>query len=437
MKANRWISLLLVLMMSITLLGGCKSNQEEDFTAQGDSWVEVETPDDSEKDPAEEKDPEEEKKPEKEEAPKEEASKEETPKEEAPKEETPKEETPGEETPKEEKPAPVEKETSGTEITFLAQNIRHAGYRLGTKGDGTGNDIYNRLRRFKSLVKANKPDVIFINEARIGHMTFFDTDEYFAANYDVVREYDLATHQTDVQHQEEPLLYNKNKYKYLDGGYFWLNDNINQKSPGFNGKPNADNATWAKLQDKATGAVFYAYCNHFNPDTDVVGIPDMMVWQKIISELPEDAYAFVGGDYNVYYRGPTYLGMMEWDTILDLRDVAMGMYEDGLCQLGGMMSGHNLAYEADAGPLPVVNNKTPQIDYVMAKPHPNMAVDYYGFDYTIYDYPEDGVQKGHISDHFGLVVKVRIGTKADYSQYQQEEYDYGDHPIYFNDTSKE
>ncbi|MBQ7936731.1 MAG: hypothetical protein IJ333_10375, partial [Clostridia bacterium] len=57
---------------------------------------------------------------------------------------------------------------------------------------------------------------------------------------------------------------------------------------------------------------------------------------------------------------------------------------------------------------------------------------YYGFDYTTYDNKEEGIQAGYISDHWGLVVKVRIDTDVDYSAYQAEPYDYPNNDYYFD-----
>ena len=446
---QRWmriVSILMIIAMAITLLASCaKKDEEEDFVATVDGVVEKEenntaaiTPDKKDEEGKKEETVD----PEKEEAPssdqKEQEQEQQPSQEEDPLEEEPavgdepgdviQEETPPEQ--EDDKTAPVEKETSGTEITFLSQNVLHAGVSVGSKGDGTGNNIYNRLRRFKSLVQANDPDVIFFNEARNGAIKFMSqTDPYFTSTYTVHWKYRWEG--VLGGDQAEPVVYKTAKYKVVDSGHFWLSDTPSMPSKSFDSSADyGDISSWVILKDKTTGEEFYACCTHFSPSGSEVPIKAMNLHIKNSNAMKKDAYAFFGGDYNVYYRSVDYDMMMDWDSIIDLRDVAMNMNEDGLCELGGMASGHNLAY-GNGEPMPAVNTKKPQIDYVMAKPNPHMAVDYYGFDYTIYDNQAEGIQKGHISDHWGLVVKVRIGTDADYSQYQTEHY-YGDHPIYFN-----
>lgn len=450
---KRVLSLFLLLVLVLTMVSGCKSGEDEELGVT-DSFVEEQEQTPSEpdqKEPSkEEEKPEEtpdQKEPSKEENPKQEEPKEDPVEEPDPEEEPEEQEPEGEENfvpedpeetlPEDEKLPPVEKENSGTPITFMSQNIIHAGVKYGEKGDGTGNNLYNRLRRFKSMVLEQDPDVIFINEARRGTLDFFEKDSYFANNYKVVWKYRYYQDGYKIAggDQAEPVLFKYKKYDLMDSGHFWLSATPNKPSKSYDsGAAYGDISSWVHIKDKQTGSDFYAYCTHFSPSGDQVPLKAMAQYHKEVQNIwkkDPDAYVFVGGDYNVYYRSEfRYNLMMNWDYIVDLRDVALNMYDDELTQLGGMASGHNLAY-GKGEEFPAVYTNKPQIDYVMASPNPHMAVDYYGFDYTIYDHPEDDVKFGHISDHWGLVVKVRIDTDADYSQYQKQHI-YGDDPVYFN-----
>ena len=188
MKRMRWISYVLITALLLSMLCGCKTTREE--VAVADEWVEVEK--------TENQDAETVKKPLEDQnstqnaqtqAPSDPTSDQEDqpdssqdPADQNGSAETPDQTTdPGAaEMPGEEEPESIEKEESGTAITLLSQNVKHAGVKLGTKGDGTGNDIYNRLRRFKALVQNHDPDVIFFQEARIGTIQFFTVDDpYF------------------------------------------------------------------------------------------------------------------------------------------------------------------------------------------------------------------------------------------------------------------
>ncbi len=331
---------------------------------------------------------------------------------------------------------PVEKENSGVPLTFVSQNVKHAGYTAyGEKGDGTSANIYNRLRRFKSMVMANDPDIIFYNEAKETAKRFFNEDPYMSQVYDFVWQ---DRHSTLPGHlMSEPVLWKTDKFTTLETGHFWISPTPNKEGEGFGGQAGADVSTWAKLKVKKTGEIIYAYCLHTDPNNHDACVGALQLYFSRFKQMEKNAYAFVGGDYNCYYRSETYMDMMDWSQMVDLRDVALHMKEDGLTTLGGLGSGHNLAFNKENELTPSVSNpdkiKTAhQIDYVMMKPNAHVAVDHYGFDYTVYDYKQEGIAHGHISDHWGLVVKVRINTEADYSQYQREPYDFEGGPMYQN-----
>ncbi len=340
---------------------------------------------------------------------------------------------------------PITKETSGTVIKLLSQNVKHGGTTLhGDKGDGTGTNIYNRLRRFKSLVLDEDPDIIFNQEARRSAINFFTADDtYMASTYTTIYRYRAWSDSEPFTEklggdQSEPVLFKTAKYKELDSGSFWISDNLTRSGNSFcNSMP--DVSSWAKLQDKESGEIFWIICYHPAPEQNKIGIPGMaLIHDWMEDHVGKKEYCFVGGDYNLQYRNQAvYDAAMDYEKLFDLRDMAVAMWADGLCELGLMASGHNLYMEGDnKKPEPQItyNNPTvtnPQIDYVMAKPMPNMAIDYYGFNYKVYDYPDEGISRGHISDHFGVVCHVRIGTKEDYSRYQ-DRYEYGANPMYFD-----
>ncbi len=359
---------------------------------------------------------------------------------------------PGDDEPKKEW-VKMEKENSGTPVTFLAQNIRHDGSGKAVKGDGTGVGVYNKMHRFKAMVQAQDPDIIFYNEARIGNQTFMSEDPYFKQVYTLLTK-DRWNEPGNAMlggDQSEPLLFKKSKFEMLDSGFIWLNDK--QTAPGKSWDSDAeygDINTWAKLKIKGTDIVLYAASVHTSPSGDEVCPNTMKIYYDRISKSGANEYFFLGGDFNAYYRdyhskSTRYTDMMtDWSKVCDLRDAAMYFNDDGLCTLGGMASGHNYNYDPNPTGYPTVVNpddvkKGSQIDYVMAKPMPHMAIDHYGFDYTVYENKEAGVQKGHISDHWGLVCKMRLNTTPDYSQYYRDPYDYAakGKSVWFNLTIKE
>jgi len=459
MKFMRWISLMLIVVLSLSMVAGCAKTPQEDEMGVVDTVVpggeaesnpdDTKDPDDNKepadnsgdtKEPADTKDPNGSKDP----GGSKEPADPDTPvgndqpgndKEPADTTNPGNGEEPGNEGNGQEKEewVPMEKETSGTSLTLISQNVKHAGYTAyGEKGDGTGNNIYNRLRRFKTLVLTHDPDIIFFNEAKETAKRFFNEDGHMSQTYNYVWQ---DRHSTLAGHiMSEPVLWKTSKFETLETGHFWISPTPNNEGPGFSGQAGADVSTWVKLKVKKTGEIVYAYCLHtyHGADNRDACVGALKLYYQRFKQMEKGAYAFVGGDYNTRYRSSVYEEMMDWEQIVDLRDVAMMMNKDGLCTLGGMYGSFN-GTEFNNGQIPPEENRgnKTQIDHITMKPNPHVAVDHYGFDYTVYDYAAEGIAQGMISDHWALVVKVRINTTPDYSQYHQP-YDYGEGSYYFN-----
>ncbi len=450
MKKRQWICLLVLTVLCITMLGGCAGTQEEERGVT-DSFVSEEK-EESKEDTSKEESPQEDTL--KEDEPKEEDLKEDTPKEETPKEEDPKEEDPKEEDPKEEDPKeetptdpdegeedlpPITKEESGTAITFLMQNLRTAGNQTGLDPKERSNgdlNLYRRKFRFKKLVQAQDPDVILAQEATPGWLDFFKTDPYFSKTYTMVWTYRKPGSGVEMA---TPVLYKTAKYSALESGHFWWSDTPKFSSPTY-GYTEADGeghyrpCSWVKLKDKETGGIFYAYSIHIDAGNDVVAYKSLQQLNGIFDRLGKDAYAFAGGDFNFGFRDDYYKMAVDWAYETDLQEMAHNMNADGLCELGGTNGSLHTKYNADDNPATadvdegyfqgVFPDPDPgrkrQLDHIFAKNHANLAVDYWGFDYTDYEDSANQVEKGYISDHYGLVCKVRIDTEVDYSRYQVE-----------------
>ncbi len=416
---KRWIALFLILSLTLALFCGCKSGEKEDFSAESEGLIDVENEpgqkDETEKEPEKEseKAPDEEKK-----EPETEKEAEKTPS------DTPseKEETPEKEPEKseEKEPEAITKESSGTSITFLMQNLRTSGNEKGVPGEreNSENEVYKRARRFKPMVMKNDPDVILAQEGTPAWLEFFRTDEYFSSTYDMIWKYRLPGSAVEMS---TPLLYKKNKYELLDSGVFWLSETPDVPSVSYEagtGETHHRNSSWAKLRDKATGAVFYAYSTHFDTG-GVTPIKSMEQYLEIFSKMKKTDYAFVGGDFNFKYKTAEYMSAVDAEATVDLQDMAANMAKAGLAEMkestGSLTGGFTDKIWPDPQP-----GGAGQLDHIFAKKSPNMAIDYWGFDYGEYSDPASNVLPGYISDHYGLIAKVRIDTKPDYSQYQVE-----------------
>lgn len=454
MNKKQWIAIFLVLVLCLTMFSGCKTNpQEEEFgvTETPIAGVEGTEKDEESKDDTEQKPSQAPDNGEQEPADQEPVKDDPSAGAETPKDETDQKPDEGtkdpadnntkepEEEPKEEPLVPITKEESGTPITFLTQNLRTAGNQTGLDpAERSGGDLnlYRRKYRFKQLVLKHDPDIILAQECTKGWLDFFQTDEYFTKTYTVL--WVWRSKDGSVM-QATPLLYKTKKYTLMESGHFWFSDTPKTPTPSYgytmaDGEGHFRPCTWAKLKDKSTGAVFNAYSIHMDAGNDFCGTKSMNQLFEIFEKLGENAYAFFGGDFNFGFRDKYYDLAVDTEYQVDLQNMAANMKEDGLCEMGGINGSLHTNYAASDDPnTPTIDEsyfhgvfpdpnpgRQRQLDHIFAKLHPNMAVDYWGFDYTDYADPAHGVEAGYISDHYGLVCKVRIGTDVDYSRYHYE-----------------
>lgn len=117
------------------------------------------------------------------------------------------------------------------------------------------------------------------------------------------------------------------------------------------------------------------------------------------------------GDWNIYYDSTQYNQIVNIKDILDLRILAQDMQENGHAEIGDFRKGTSNAFlgeNKDGGEI---------IDYIVAQPAKNMAVDYYTSCYEWMAVPEKGIAEGWVSDHFAQVCDVRIDTDISYAEY--------------------
>ncbi|MBQ8600172.1 MAG: hypothetical protein IJ407_02175, partial [Clostridia bacterium] len=393
MKLKKWIALFLIAVMTLTPLTGCDSSGGEDFSADGNDYtIQTNNPSDNNKEPTDDteepKDDTEEPKDDTEE-PKDDT---EEPKDdtEEPKDDTeePKDDT---EAPKDDSKEPgtdvstLKADTSGTPVTFLMQNLRTTGNQTGnspTERDPATNSAYNRNRRFKTMVQTHQPDVILCQEGTKAWINFFQTDEYFSKNYTLL--YKWRSESQSVL-ESTPVLYKTDKYEELGSGHFWLSETPDVESPSYEAAPNVRICTWVKLKDKTTNAVFYAYTAHVDTGGETPA-KSMQQFYDLFNEAGKDEYCFVGGDFNFKYESAEYQMAVNWEEVMCIQDVAQNLADDGLCEVSELKGSLTGGFSEGTSPDPNVGGAG-QLDHLFAKHMPNMTIDYYGFDYTHYDYP--------------------------------------------------
>lgn len=304
-------------------------------------------------------------------------------------------------------------DTSGTPVTMMTQNLRVVGgdWDYVQAADGAQNTVHIRTYRFQELVNRYDPDVIALQECGESWITQ-GLPIVMGSTYAMEYKY-----RADSSKESTPVLYKKDKYDRVDGGFFWLSDTPDVSSPSWdekdqNGIPGRI-CSWVKLRDKATGVTFNFYSTHFGL-TSLSQKNSGLQFAQLFSQLAKGTYAFVLGDFNLKYRGEEYNAFMDDVRITDLREVAESMTSDGLATMGDMRNGSFSGYSPE-----YANGGGSYIDHILAKPNSRMAVDFYGvlYDQIGVEGKEISVPTGYVSDHFAVLCKVRLNTSQSYADY--------------------
>jgi len=174
---------------------------------------------------------------------------------------------------------------AGNFIKIIAYNVRNGN-------DGEGINLADRHPRFKVLVEELNADILALSECNPPWI------EYLQKNIEGSK-YKMLYQYRGVNSQEsQPLLFDQTKFELLDNGYFWLTETPEVESKATNANY-IRGATWAKLKVKATGREFLYYSTHLEGLDETVKlsyqvISDHASKQGGFSKLP----VFVSGDFN-------------------------------------------------------------------------------------------------------------------------------------------
>ena len=94
------------------------------------------------------------------------------------------------------------------------------------------------------------------------------------------------------------IFYLKKQFKLLDGGTYWLSETPRQVSKGWDGACRRT-LTWVKLQEKATGHIFYYFNTHLDHIGEVARRESVKLIARLIEEkVPANTPVILGGDMN-------------------------------------------------------------------------------------------------------------------------------------------
>ena len=143
--------------------------------------------------------------------------------------------------------------------------------------DGNVGTIAQGIKRFKLLVEERKPDLMGLQEVS---QPWIDSMKALAG-YEFVGSSRDGTNVTSGEWN--PILYNTNRFCYIDGGTFWLTSTPNQVSKVDGASINRI-CTWAYLYDKDNNQRIMALSTHLDHSNDDVRLQQI---RYLIEQLTE------------------------------------------------------------------------------------------------------------------------------------------------------
>jgi len=252
-------------------------------------------------------------------------------------------------------------------VKVMTYNIRY-----DNPGDGV-NQWGNRKAKVFSLIEKYNPDIIGVQEALYHQLTDI------AENLDEYEFFGVGRDDGKQKGEHSAIFIRKDRFKILEQNTFWLS-----KTPEVPGSKDWDAAitrvaTWGRLQDKKSDAVFVMINTHF----DHVGKESRKNSASIIKEhaekIAKDLPVIITGDFNFTREAPPYEVMMD----------PAGLR---LIDSGPQSQGTSCGF--------VVNARTCKgIDYIFHTPH------WSGKGYQVI---EDNDGKHYPSDHLPVVVELSL-----------------------------
>ena len=173
------------------------------------------------------------------------------------------------------------------EIKYISYNIRNS---RANDGDNAW-DI--RKPATKEMIDKEQPDGFGLQEAYIEQLQYIDNN---FPNYSRV-----GVGRDDGKEEGEfmAVYYRSDKFKLLKNGDFWLSETPDECSMGWDAACRRI-VTWAKLKDKETGKVFYAFNTHLDHVGEVAREQSILLIVKKIDEIvkKDKAPVFLSGDFN-------------------------------------------------------------------------------------------------------------------------------------------
>ncbi|MBQ7095899.1 MAG: endonuclease/exonuclease/phosphatase family protein [Clostridia bacterium] len=293
----------------------------------------------------------------------------------------------------------IPKYTDADIITILDQNVRC----ISDAGTHPGTTLENRHLRLKHQVDSLDPDVMGFQEVTPKWLEFLKED--YKDQYDYYHCFRESGTETGggAGDECEPVFWKKDRFTKLDAGHFWLGDTPNSVSI-FAGQTDQHRiCNWVKLKNNETGKQFVFASVHYSLDNKARE-KSAAVMNSELERISNNRKLpiIVVGDYNMNISSPEYNALVTEGLVGDLNfELNLGYDEHSTS------SGYKTPADAFDENGEYINQKG-IIDFVMISYdstglyplHYEVLQKKFGSAYNVED--------DYVSDHFGIHAKVVI-----------------------------
>lgn len=197
-----------------------------------------------------------------------------------------------------------EKVMAEKELRIMSYNIRY-------NNPGDGERAWDRRKEeVANLIKFYQPDVIGLQEALLGQITFLEDQLTDYARIGVGRE--------DGKQAGEysPLLYRKSKFALLDHGTFWLSETPDRPSVGWDAAF-ARIVTWGKFCRKEQGDTAFFLNTHFDHRGEQARRESARLIRQWVANHAANYPVMVTGDFNASPTSDPYQAITQGNSLRD------------------------------------------------------------------------------------------------------------------------
>ncbi|MBQ7935873.1 MAG: hypothetical protein IJ333_05940 [Clostridia bacterium] len=269
-------------------------------------------------------------------------------------------------------------------VRVVSQNVRHSN-------DAAPNTRNERAPRMKELFTIYDPDLIGLQECRPNWEETWKND--ILANY---RSH--IVYRSEIIPEGLSIYWKSSKLELIDSGHFWMSATPDVPSADWTASPeqlaenNSNRITvWVKVRIRSTGAEFYYFNIHLH-NNDTSHIPSCNLLVEKINEIAGDSPALLSGDFNIIY----YPYSTSTENEKKAYDIMAANFNDVAVIFNQDMVGTFPAYGKNIGEEKV----NPRIDYFFTngkKIYPDT-----------YKVMEDKIKGQYCSDHYGIYTEMII-----------------------------